>query len=310
MSFTFMEAIKATMRLVATLIVEPNDYLLTVNNVDLIRKQFEKIGASNPTIKWLADNIACDITFDRDNLKLFQKALKKLKLPGPIDIIVQTTNNRKKKLLLADMDSTIVSGETLDELATQANIKNKVAIITQRAMNGEIDFKGALRERVSLLAGMPVSALKVTLEQLKLTNGARTLVQTMRENGAYTVLLSGGFKFFSSYVAKLVGFHEERSNDLIINNQLLTGEVVEPILDANSKLEALHVYSSKQNISKELAIAVGDGANDLPMLLEAGVGVAFRAKEYVEQLSPAIMRHSDLTGLLYIQGYLRDEFKG
>ena len=305
-----MEAIKTTMRLVATLVVAPNNYLLTVNNVDLIRKQFEKIGASNQTIKWLADNIACDITFDRDNLKLFQKALKKLKLPGPIDIIVQTTNNRKKKLLLADMDSTIVTDETLDELAKQAKIKNKVARITQRAMNGEIDFKEALRERVNLLAGMPVSALKETLDQLKLTNGSRTLVKTMSENGAYTVLISGGFKFFASHIAKRVGFHEERSNDLVINNQLLTGKVVEPIFDENSKLEALHFYGLKKNISKEQTIAVGDGANDLPMLLEAGLGVAFRAKIYVEQKCPAVIHHSDLTGLLFIQGYLRDEFKG
>ena len=305
-----MDVIKTIMQIVATLISEPNDYLFTVNNVDLIRKQLENVGARDQTIKWLADNIACDITFEGNNLNFFQKTIKNLELPGPIDVIIQTTKNRKKKLLLADMDSTIVTSETLDELATHANIKKQVAGITQRAMNGEIDFKAALRERVSLFAGMPISALKVTLEQLKLADGSQTLVKTMSENGAYTVLISGGFKFFASHIAKRVGFHEERSNDLVTNNQLLTGEVVEPILDANSKLEALHFFSLKQKISKEEAVAVGDGANDLPMLLEAGLGVAFRAKSYVEQLCPAVIRHSDLTGLLYIQGYSRDEFKG
>ena len=221
----------------------------------------------------------------------------------PIDVITTPSANRRKCLLVADMDSTIVTGETLDELADFAGLKQRVAAITARAMNGELDFKAALRERVAMLAGLKLDALQRTWERVQLTDGARELVATMRANGAYTALVSGGFTFFTRRVAALCGFHEHRSNTLLDDGTALIGQVAEPILDRDSKLATLTGLAAKHGLSHADTIAVGDGANDLDMLQAAGIGVAFHAKPVVAAAAHARVDHAGLRALLFAQGY-------
>jgi len=301
--------IKNIMNLVVTLITSPERANITHRHIDQARTILDKAGCKSKAPLWLAENISCDIEFNdtrpTHSLKILQEEMKGLE----IDIVVQYHANRRKRLLLADMDSTIVVGETLDELAYFAGLKGEVATITERAMRGEIDFKSALRERVSMLKGLSANALEESLNKTKLTKGASTLVKTMRANGAYTVLVSGGFSFFTQAIAKIVGFNEDRSNTMIVENGALTGEIAEPILDRDAKLETLKTISKEKGIPLVDTIAVGDGANDLPMILNAGIGVAFHAKPIVEEKAPAAIRYGDLTALLFVQGYRLKEFK-
>jgi phosphoserine phosphatase len=220
-----------------------------------------------------------------------------------IDAIATPGEGRRKALLVADMDSTIVTGETLDELADFAGLKPRIAEITARAMNGELDFKAALRERVGMLMGLPVTALEQTWQRIRLTPGARELVATMRAHGAYTVLVSGGFSFFTSRVAALCGFDQHRSNVLLDDGAALTGRIAEPILDRDTKLATLRDCAAKRGLPLSATIAVGDGANDLEMLRAAGLGVAFRAKPIVAAEARARVDHTDLRALLFAQGY-------
>jgi phosphoserine phosphatase len=220
-----------------------------------------------------------------------------------IDAIATPAKDRRKFLLVADMDSTIVTGETLDELADFAGLKDRIAAITARAMNGELDFKTALRERVAMLKGLPVDALERTWQRVHLTQGARELVATMRANGAYTVLVSGGFSFFTSRVAAMCGFDLHRSNVLLDDGVTLTGRVAEPILDRDSKLATLKELAGERGLALSATLAVGDGANDLDMLRAAGLGVAFRAKPIVAAAAQARVDHADLRALLFVQGY-------
>jgi len=200
-------------------------------------------------------------------------------------------------------------GETLDELADKAGIKDQVAEITARAMRGEIDFKAALFERVKMLKDLPVDRLDQTLAGIALTPGARTLVRTMRAHGAFTILVSGGFRFFTRHVAAIAGFHEHQANDLIIEDDRLTGRVAEPILDKEAKLVLLNRSAAEKKIPLSASLTTGDGANDLPMLQAAGLGVAYHAKPVVEAAAPAAIRNGDLTALLYLQGYNFSEFR-
>jgi phosphoserine phosphatase len=227
---------------------------------------------------------------------------------APIDIIATPADGRSKSLLVADMDSTIVTGETLDELADFAGLKDRIAAITARAMNGELDFKAALRERVAMLRGLPVDALERTWKRVRLTPGARELVATMRAHGAYTVLVSGGFSFFTSRVAALCGFDEHRSNILLDDGAVLTGEVAEPILDRDTKLHTLTQLAADRALPLQATLAVGDGANDLDMLRAAGLGVAYRAKPVVAATARARVDHADLRALLFAQGYRAEQF--
>ena len=229
---------------------------------------------------------------------------------APIDAIVSTTDNRRKRLLVADMDSTIVTGETLDELADFAGLKNRIAAITARAMNGELDFKAALRERVAMLQGLPVDALERTWQRVRLTPGARELVTTMRAHGAYTALVSGGFSFFTSRVAAACGFDLHRSNVLLDDGAALLGRVAEPILDRDTKLATLTGLAAERSLPLAATLAVGDGANDLDMLRAAGLGVAFRAKPIVAAAAQARVDHADLRALLFAQGYRAEEIAG
>lgn len=226
-----------------------------------------------------------------------------------VDFCVQPANGRRKRLLVADMDSTIIGCECLDELADFANLKAEIAEITTRAMAGEIPFEGALRERVAKLRGLGVEALQRTYdERVRLNPGARTMVRTMTRHGARCVLVSGGFEFFTSRVASEAGFAAQRANRLFDDGARLTGEVAEPILGREAKLQALIEEAEALGVDMTATLAIGDGANDLAMIQAAGLGVAYRAKPVVAAQADAQIKHGDLTALLYFQGYGADEF--
>ena len=227
-----------------------------------------------------------------------------------VDAIATRARGRRKGLLVADMDSTIVTTETLDELADFAGLKDRIAAITKRAMNGELDFADALRERVGMLKGLPLEALEKTWSATELMPGARELVATMRAHNATTALVSGGFSFFTSRVAVSVGFDLHRSNVLLDDGQALTGQVAEPILGKDAKLATLRELAAARGLKMAATLGVGDGANDLPMLLEAGLGVAFRAKPVVARQARAHLEHATLRGLLFAQGYHHGEIVG
>lgn len=239
---------------------------------------------------------------------LDQVALRAAIGGSPIDAIVTKARGRRKALLIADMDSTIIQGETLDELAGFAGIGERIAGITKRAMNGELDFKTALRERVGMLKGLDLTALEKTWQQVRLTPGARELVATMRAKGALTALVSGGFTYFTAKVAEDLGFDLHRSNTLLDDGMVLTGEVAEPIVDRDSKLATLKELAAQRGVKLHATLAVGDGANDLDMVRAAGLGVAFHAKPIVAREARAKVDHADLRALLFAQGYPASAF--
>ncbi|MFZ4125400.1 MAG: phosphoserine phosphatase SerB [Rickettsiales bacterium] len=252
-------------------------------------------------IVWLEDGRACDIFFD---------SVPEMPAIDGVDIVIQPTAGRKKKLLISDMDSTMISQECIDELADVVGLKARVAAITERAMNGELDFKAALRERVALLKGLKTTDLeRVMNERITLMPGAKTLVHTMKARGAYTVLVSGGFTFFTSRVAQQIGFDIDVANILEIENELLTGTVHEPILDKDTKRELLQHYCAAKGCALGDALAVGDGANDLPMLLAAGTGIAYHAKPTVQAQAKARINYNDLSALLFVQGIARSDWE-
>jgi len=257
----------------------------------------------------VADETAADLIIETDDLETLSKAVGAAVAPLPVDACVQALEGRAKRLLIADMDSTIISCECLDELADYAGVKAEIAEVTERAMRGELDFEPALRARVARLAGLPLSALQRCYdERVRLNPGARTLIRTMAAHGARCVLVSGGFEFFTSRVADLAGFHDNRGNTLIDDGERLTGEVGDPILGREAKLEALKQEAAALGVGLDDAIAIGDGANDLAMIMAAGLGVAYRAKPLVAAQARARINHADLTALLYFQGYRRDAF--
>lgn len=229
---------------------------------------------------------------------------------APVDAITTRARGRRKALLIADMDSTIVTSETLDEIAAYAGIKEQIAAITRRSMNGEIDFATALRERVAMLKGLGIDALEKTWAQTKLTPGARELVATMKAHNATTALVSGGFTWFTGRVAELVGFDIHRANVLLDDGAVLTGEVGEPIQDAFSKVQALEELAAARGIKLSATLTVGDGANDLQMLAAAGLGVAYHAKPIVAAQARAQVRHANLRALLFAQGYRLADITG
>jgi len=258
-------------------------------------------------IRWLSPFHAFEIPFldePVDTLVAARAVAPEL----PLDINVVPAEHRKKKLLVADMDSTIIGCECIDELADMAGLKPLIAPITERAMRGELDFEQALRERVALLKGLDLDALRrVYEERVRLNPGARTLVMTMRAHGAHTLLVSGGFTYFTSRVAKAAGFEKEQANVLMDDGVVLTGRVKDPILGREAKLAALERTVARLRLAPSDALAVGDGANDLAMIGRAGLGVAYHAKPVVAAAAGARIDHGDLTAPLYLQGYREDE---
>ncbi|WP_439515306.1 phosphoserine phosphatase SerB [Oceanibaculum nanhaiense] len=298
------------MSFVLTLIADPARQLLDASLIEAAEAALAESGATALSRDWLAEGAALDIALDAADPAKAEAALRARLAGAPVDMAIQKPDGRRKKLLLADMDSTIVTSETLDELAAYAGLKDKIAAITARSMNGEIDFATALRERVAMLKGLSADALDKTYEGVELTPGARTLVQTMRAHGARTALVSGGFTWFTGRVRERCGFHLDRANVLNLEDGVLTGTVAEPILDRDAKLAALNELSAELAIGTEAAVTVGDGANDLAMLKAAGLGVAFRAKPIVAAEARFRVDHTDLTALLYYQGYRKDELVG
>jgi phosphoserine phosphatase len=261
--------------------------------------------------QWLWDEVAADIPFGdgSEDIGAISHRLREARGDLPIDIVVQPQAARRKKLLLADMDSTMIGQECVDELADFAGVKARVAGITERAMRGEIAFEPALRERVALLAGLPADVIdKVIKERITLTPGGRELVATMRAHGAWTCLISGGFTLFTKAIAGMIGFQESRGNELVVRDGKLTGEVKEPILGAAAKLATLTELREAFDLDNIDTLVAGDGANDLGMIQQAGLGIAFHAKPAVAAAAAACIDYGDLTALLYAQGYRRDEF--
>jgi phosphoserine phosphatase len=293
------------MALVATLVANPSNPVLTPR---LAEQAAETVTASG--LYWLADGIACDIALrDGTDPQAAEANILAAIASAPIDLVVQDADTRRKKLLIADMDSTIIGQECIDELAAEVGLKDKVAAITARAMNGEIAFEPALRERVALLKGLPVSVIdEVIAKRITLTPGGRELIATMKSKGYYTALVSGGFTVFTSRIAATLGFDENRANILLEEGALLSGFVAEPILGKQAKVDALSEISARLGISTEEAMAVGDGANDLGMIHLAGAGVALHAKPTVAAEAKMRINHGDLTALLYIQGYRKTDF--
>ena len=276
---------------------------LPSRSVSRVRAALQGIGASVGTPDWLAPGEAADIPFDGLASEQADAAARGALGGEAVDVIAQPTESRRKRLLLADMDSTIVTSETLDELAAFAGLKDRIAAITKRAMDGELDFIQALAERVGMLAGLPVSALERTWEATEMTPGAAELVATMRAAGAHCVLVSGGFTFFTARVAERLGFHAHNSNTLLTRDGKLTGRVADPVLDRHAKLATLKRVAAELGLPLSAALAVGDGANDLDMIRAAGLGVAFRAKPIVAAAARAKVDHSDLRALLFAQGF-------
>lgn len=257
---------------------------------------------------WLADGEAADIPL-LDGVQNIVEKVKGALGDAAIDFVIQPANNRRKRLLIADMDSTMIEQECIDELAAEIGVGERVAAITARAMNGEIEFDAALRERVGLLKGLDLDVIdKVLQERIKLASGGHILLATMKAFGGYAALVSGGFTHFTSAIANMLGFDEHRANTLLEEHGKLTGKVGEPILGADAKVQALTEIAQRLELSIDDAIAVGDGANDLPMLLRAGSGIALHAKPSVAQQAKMVINHGDLTALLYVQGYRKSDF--
>lgn len=295
------------MNLVAILIGAPGCASVTLDLVKRVRGQLPGPGET----EWLSEAEACQIPLTQasSGLAALLRHARETVRDAPVDLAILPAENRRKKLLVADMDSTIIQQECIDEIADFAGIKHEIAAITESAMRGELEFEAALRKRVGLLKGLDEAVLeRVATERLELMPGAQTLVRTMRASGAYCALVSGGFSYFTNRVAALAGFDTEQANRLGIVKGKLSGEVAEPILGKDAKLDALRAYRRKLSLGADDTLAVGDGANDLAMLTEAGLGVAYRAKPLVAAQADARIDHGDLTALLYLQGYPRASF--
>jgi phosphoserine phosphatase len=293
------------MSFVATLISRPDRRALSE---DIAHRAAEAVGAS--AIVWLDEAVACDLLLpDALVPEDADATLRDLLTLTPLDIVVQDAASRRKKLLIADMDSTMIDQECIDELADEVGIKEHVAAITARSMNGEIAFEPALRERVALLKGLAISVIgEIIDKRITLASGGRELVATMRAAGAWTALVSGGFDAFTGPISARLGFHENHANRLVEQGGRLAGLVVEPILGRAAKAQSLLAIATRLGITPDDAIAVGDGANDLDMLAMAGTGVALHAKPAVASSARVRIDHGDLTALLYLQGYRRRDF--
>lgn len=293
---------------ILTLIGAPKAGIINSDYVDHLSRELPQVSKPN----WLSENQACEIGFvcpAKQDLQAIEQKLQNYIAAAPIDMAIRLADEPRKKLFIADMDSTIIQQECIDEIAEFAGVRDHVADITERAMRGELEFDAALKERVALLEGLTEATLEqVITERITLTPGARTLVQTLRKHNVFCALVSGGFTFFTSSIAEMVGFHINQANRLDIQNKTLTGRVIEPILGKQAKLDALNKLCEQEALTPDQCLAVGDGANDLAMIKAAGLGVAFHAKPVVAAQADAQINHGDLTALLYLQGYHKREF--
>lgn len=288
--------------LIATLLTHPDRPVLERVTVESLRNAW---GGGDAV--WLDPGVAAEFPLEAMPANRWEvwQAMQGMK----VDLVIQQAEGRKKRLLIADMDSTMIEQECIDELADEAGVGAHVAAITARAMNGELDFEAALKERVGLLKDLRADVIdRVIRDRITLMSGGRTLLATMKENGAYAALVSGGFTAFTARIAAELGFDENRANTLLIEDGKLTGEVARPILGKAAKVEALEEISKRLGLTPAEALAVGDGANDLGMLGLAGTGVALHAKPSVAAQCDVRVNHGDLTALLYLQGYAREDF--
>jgi phosphoserine phosphatase len=295
------------MDLVLTLVAPPNAGAFSLN----LREVFASVGAKGKESRQVeaGDAAVVDLILEGDDVAAIRAALQAPMAGQELDWCLQPLTGRRKRLLVADMDSTIINVECLDEIADFAGLKAEISAITERAMRGELEFEGALRERVGMLKGLPLTALQQAYDQrVRLNPGARTLARTMAANGARCVLVSGGFTFFTDRVAAAAGFHANRANTLLADGAALSGKVGEPILGREAKLSALNEEAAALGVPPSATVAIGDGANDLAMIEAAGLGVAYRAKPVVAAQADCKIDHADLTALLYFQGYRTDEF--
>jgi phosphoserine phosphatase len=293
---------------VIVLTADPAGAALDHSTVAAALAALAKAAAEPGKPNWLAPGLACEVAFSAGDPDGASAAVRDALAGAPADVNIVPLARRRKRLLLADMESTLIENEMLDDLAAMIGIGDEVAEITRRAMNDELDFRDALRERVALLAGLPVERMDEAARGIRITPGAEILAATMKAHGAYTAIVSGGFLFFTRLIRMRLCFDYDEGNDLEIASGSLTGEAREPILNRDGKVNALRRISRERGIDLADTLAVGDGANDLPMLLAAGMGVAFRAKPAVAAAARLRIDHGDLTALLYLQGFRRGEF--
>jgi phosphoserine phosphatase len=287
---------------VVTLLCSPAERNLSAALVDGLRNAW-----GGGAVTWLSVGEAAEFALERrpDNVEAVWQDLQQT----GVDLIVQQAEGRRKRLLLADMDSTMIRQECIDELAAAAGVGPRVAAITARAMNGELDFEGALIERVGLLAGLPVGIIdQVLAERISLMPGGYELVSTMKAHGGHAALVSGGFTAFTARIAAALGFDEHRANTLLVADGRLTGQVARPILGREAKVQALEEITARLGLGTQDVLAVGDGANDLGMLGRAGTGVALHAKPAVQAQASVRVNHGDLSALLFLQGHARSDF--
>jgi len=291
------------MKLVITLLANPAKEPLSAAFVESMAPSLATQDLHVEKTQWLKEGVACDVFVAHPDVKHVDERVARIVADQPYDAIVQPVAGRRKKLLISDMDSTMITVECIDELADFVGKKAEVSRITDRAMNGELDFEAALTERVALLRGLSEKMLQEAYdERVKMMAGAKELVGAMRAGGAQCILVSGGFTFFTSRVRDVLGFHEDFSNQLEIQNGMLTGRVIPPILGKEAKLATMLEACRKQGITSDEVLAVGDGANDLPMLLAAGLGVAYHAKPIVRAQANARLNYCDLSALVLAQG--------
>lgn len=299
---------RADERQVCTLIADPASRDLNLADIQAVREGLRATGAEVDGHRWLAEHAAADLPYRGITPSSAGDAARRAVADRPFDVAAQPEAGRRKAVLVADMDSTIVTGETLDEMSEAVGLKERIAEITRRAMNGELNFEEALRERVGMLTGLKQADVTATLDRVELSRGAKTTIATLKRHGVTCALVSGGFTAIAEPVAEWCGFDRVVANRLIIQDGALTGEVAEPIVGKQAKLATLSEMARTRGVHESAVASIGDGANDLPMLLAAGLGVAYRAKPSVKAEARFALEHGDLTGLLFLQGYREDEF--